>query len=239
MRVSHLFESTDFKPLTKIWQGDSLNRVIDSLKSMPEDEQMLGDILDRARSRSAEAAPEQLFNFVKPLIDAAKHTDEHGFANLVVGLLNTVVSTVLKMDLAALKLLASKVELKTLANMIDRELSVKLRLAEWKLTRTQDQEKFDDDNQLYVFVGRPTFKEVPPGSDNFKKTLEIERLVPVDRFDQKAHQMVAMMKMRATYQGENSDVYMVTLPKMALDDHDDVPEWLIPLIDQHKKRITN
>jgi hypothetical protein len=238
MRVSQLLESIDYSPLTKIWQGDTLNRVIVNLKTMGEDPALLGDILDNARSKYSESTPEKLFSYVKPLIDATQHhADDRIFTTCVNDLLIHIVVAVLKLEPDALKALKSKVPVELLSKHINQELAVKLKLANWRITRTKDEEQYDEDNQLYVFVGRPTFKEEPKGSDNFKKTLEIERLVPIDRFDQKAHQMVAMMKLRARMQGENSEVYQVHLPKDAFDPDEDVPDYLVDLINQHKKRI--
>ena len=239
MRVSQLLEAIDFTPLVKIWQGGDLMSVTALLKQMGEDEPLLADIISKAKQK-ADAAPEKLFSLIEPIMDVQEHRTGseywHSYNSRVADLLNSLVGTVLKMDPQALKLLKSKVDLNSIANKIDRQLSVKLRLADWKITRTKKQEKFDKDNQLYVFIGRPGFKEEPGGK--YSKTLEIEKLVPVDRFDDKAHHMVAMMKMRASFQGEKSEAYMVTLPKMAFDPHDELPDWLIALIDEHKKRIT-
>lgn len=240
MRVSHLLEAVDYSPLTKIWKSSLVIALIEQLRHMADDEAMMADILEKASMKYADSAPEKLLDFIKPLIDISKHatTPARSYDAVLRDFLNDTVAVVLKMESAAIKKLKSKVNIDELSSLIDHELSTKLRLMDWKISRTKKQEKEDRDNQLYVFVGRPTFKEEPKGSGNFKKTLEIEKLVPIDRFDQQAHQMVGMMKIRARFQGENSEVYMVTLPKMAHDPADDLPEWLIPLIDEHKKKVT-
>lgn len=240
MRLDQLHENHDFSPLTKIWKSGLIDGIAEQLRHMAEDEEILADVIINAREKYTTTAPEKLFDFIKPLIDTAHHTAAKGsvrsYTAVLEDLLNDIVAVVLKMDPPPIKLLQSKVKLDYLANMIDRELSVKLRLAGWKANRTKDEEKFDEGNQLYVFIGRPTFKERGDGS--YRKTFEIERLVPIDRFDSKAHQMVEMMKLRARVQGEQSEVYSVTLPKGAWNSADDLDDWLIDLIDTHKKKVS-
>lgn len=245
MRVSHLFEATnniDYSPLAKIWQNKILDQIITDLKARSEDEGILGEILDSVRTQKAQSSPQELFNFVKPLLDTAQQTKNHRLIyprlySMILDLINTLVETVLEMHPNVLKLFINKVNIDLVYKVIDNNLSVKLRLAVQKITRTKVQKKFDNNNQAYVFIGRTAFKEEPKGSNNFKKTLEIERLVPIDRFDEKAHRMIAIMKIRATYQGDGSDVYKVELPKGTLDHPEHIPARLIPLIDTHKKRI--
>jgi hypothetical protein len=244
MRVSHLLETTDFSPLAKILQGRELASIVLELKEFGDDEaKLLAIVLQKAIEKSS-ISPESLFSYMEPLIDA-KAADgklfkqrymDFTYVERLADVLNGIVSAVLKMDPPPIKLLKSKIDINKLNGAIDRDLSVKLKLADWKVSRTRAEKKFDDANQQYVFIGRPVFKEEPGGK--YIKTLEIERMVPMDIFDPDSHKMVGMMQMRARHQGEKSEVYSVTLPKGMLDDNTEVPEWIIDTIDKHKTQVS-
>lgn len=238
MRVHHLLETVDYSPLVKVWQSGVMNNLVDLFAQEEGDEAKLLSILLSKAQAQADAHPEKLFSLIEPIIDviATLKSAPSWYQEVWLGVLHEFVRTVLQMDRAALKLLGGKMDLNKLAKLIDSKLAMQLKLAVEEASRTKAQEKFDKQNQQYVFIGRPAFKEEPDGK--YRKTLEIEKLVPVDRFDIKTHQMVEMMKLRARYQGENSDVYMVTLPVTALKPGADVPEWMIDLIDEHKTRVT-
>jgi hypothetical protein len=135
------------------------------------------------------------------------------------------------------KLLIKKADVMKIAKRVDSTLGAALKLSYSRLTRTAKEKKFDKDNETFVFIGRPGFREDPPGSENYKKTLEIERLVPIDRFDIETHKMIGMMKLRAVYQGENSRVYSVSLPKGTVDPNHTLPNYLIDIIDKYKTEI--
>lgn len=237
MRVHHLLEAVDYSPLVKVWQSGMMNNLIDLFAQEGDEAKLLSILLSKAQAQAA-AHPEKLFSLIEPIIDviATLKLAPSWFKEVWLGVLHEFVRTVLQMDRAALKLLGSKMDLNKLAKLIDSKLAMEMKLAVQEASRTKAQEKFDKENQQYVFIGRPAFKEEPDGK--YRKMLEIEKLVPVDRFDVKTHQMVQMMKLRARYQGENSDVYMVTLPVTVLKPGADVPEWMIDLIDEHKTRVT-
>lgn len=98
------------------------------------------------------------------------------------------------------------------------------------------------DHDFWIFVGRPGFKPVVVnGKKLHEETLEIETLCKVETVSDA--KQAGMMKIRATSQGQNSRVYGVWLPKGVFDDEEkyvygsEIPEFMIPLIDEHKKPI--
>lgn len=100
--------------------------------------------------------------------------------------------------------------------------------------------QMEEENQMYVFIARPSFKEKEDGS--YSKDIEIENLVPIDPYDSKDAYALSMMKMRARMQGGNSEVYCIWLPKEfekseLRDINDDSMTYLRKLVDQKKERI--
>jgi len=98
------------------------------------------------------------------------------------------------------------------------------------------------DHDFYIFVGRPGYKDVVVNNKKYKEeTLEIETLVKIENSDDA--KQAGMMKIRAMHQGGDSKVYGIWLPKGVFDEEEkyvygsQIPEFLIPLIDQHKKKI--
>jgi hypothetical protein len=240
MRVAQLLESSDFSPLTKIWHGNQFAITLRVLRTMGEDEEMLASILNKAYDKHSVDSPEVLLTYIKPLIDvqnnkSVDHSTRYEYGQVLNQLLTSIVVAMTKMDAPAIRKLQDKIDLNELAKHLDAKLGVKLKLAGWKINRTPDQEKQDEENELFVFIGRPGFKETKDG--NYRKMLEIERLVKIDRFSSEHHQMVAMMKLRARVQGENSEVYQITLPAGMVDDTTNPPDWLVTLIDEHKTRV--
>jgi hypothetical protein len=206
---------------------------------MGEDEQMLVSILSKAHDKHAVDSPEVLLTYIKPLIDvqskASSSSARYEYGQVLNQFLTSIVVAMTKMDAPAIRKLQDKIDLDELAQHIDAKMGVKLKLAGWKINRTPDQEKQDEENELFAFIGRPGFKETSGG--NYRKTLEIERLVKIDRFSSEHHQMVAMMKLRARVQGEGSEVYQIVLPAGMVDDTTNPPDWLVNLIDEHKTRV--
>jgi len=240
MKVHQLFENTDLKPLSDFWKSSVVSNLADMVDGV-EDGDLLAGIIRRSVAKNAADNPVALFNLVKPVIDFARNAQReridtgnmlHG---AVINFANELVTALLKTPNPPIKELTQKIDLKSLASYVNRKEMVDLKLLANKAARTPDQEKYDEEQQLYVFIGRPTFVEKGDGS--YRKTLEIERLVPVDRFDKKAHHTISMMKLRAQYQGEKSDVFMVHLPKALNVDTDHPDEWLVDLIDEHKQRV--
>ena len=211
-----------------------------TLRDMGEDEEMLASILSKAYDKHSIDSPEILLTYIKPLIDVQSNKDvdyitRHEYSQVLSQLLTSIVAAIAKMDADAIRKLQDKIDLNELAKHLDAKMGVKLKLAGWKINRTPEQEKQDEDNELFVFIARPGFKETSDG--NYKKTLEIERLVKIDRFSSEHHQMVAMMKLRARVQGEGSEVYQILLPTDVVDDTAHPADWLIALIDKHKTLV--
>lgn len=135
--------------------------------------------------------------------------------------------------------LMSHVDLKALQNVCDKQLYTALKLRVSKNDRTPQEIKFDEDHDMFIFIGREKFIEHPKGSGNYRKTLEIENLYKVDRFEMQDHAALSMMKLRARHQGNGSETYAVELPKDTMPDkaNTNIPDWLVTLIDEHKRRI--
>lgn len=99
--------------------------------------------------------------------------------------------------------------------------------------------QMEEENQMYVFIARPSFKEKPDGG--YEKDIDIENLVPIDPYNSKDIQVLSMMKLRARMQSNDSNVYCIWLPKDFEEDlsniNDDEMTYLRSSIDQKKERI--
>jgi hypothetical protein len=238
MLLHQLLESTN--PLTKAWEAH-WPALVDALRKMGEKEDMLASMLEKAVAKHAKSDPTKLFSFLPPLIAAREHEEaraHHLYPAALNALLNGVTKASLEAGPEEVKALVKKVPLDKLARFITPKLHAELKLSLGRHARTKEEEQFDEENDLFVFVARPAFVERPEGSGNFKKTLDIENMVKVDRFDAKAHQLVGMLKFRANAQGEGSEVYMVHLPAGAMKGGRPEP-WLVDLIDKHKRKVTH
>lgn len=69
----------------------------------------------------------------------------------------------------------------------------------------------DKDNDLFFFVARPTFKK-KEGSDDYRKSWEIETLFKMDR-EKPDVSVPEMMKIRAHSQGDESKVYYLWIQR--------------------------
>lgn len=240
MRLHQLLESAA-DALTKVWEGTHFASLIRYLEGGSEDNQMLARML-KSGLQKAKSEPERLFSSLKPLIKAARSDFEHSsvYHSSLTTVINAAVDVALK-NVPMFHALTAKVNLEDIQPFLTNKQKVQLKLLHQKLGRTPDEEQYDEEQELFVFIGRPAFKEVPPGSDNFKKTLEIERLMRVDGYDADAHQMVQMMKLRARVQGENSEVYQIRLPKGTIQKDatsgTEVDDYLIDLINKHKQVV--
>jgi len=111
----------------------------------------------------------------------------------------------------------------------------------YKSIHNPQRRQMEEDNQMYVFIARPSFKEKEDG--NYKKDIEIENLVPIDPYDSKDAYALSMMKLRARMQSNDSNVYCIWLPKDAFDEgdlrniNDSEMEYLRSLIDEKKEKI--
>ncbi len=240
MRLYQLLESAS-DALTKVWESRPFADLIRYLEGGSEDNQMLARML-KSGLQKAKSEPERLFSSLKPLIKAARADFEHSsvYHSSLTAVVNGVADVALK-NVPMFQALTAKVGVADLEPFLSNKQKVQLKLLHKKLGRTPDEEQYDDEQELFVFIGRPTFKEVPPGSDNFKKTLEIERLIKVDGYDAEAHQMVQMMKLRARVQGENSEVYSIRLPAGTITNKSssdaEIDDYLRDLINKHKQVV--
>lgn len=251
MRLHQLLEATDLSPLTSAWEanGGWVTNLISLLKDMGEKESMLASMLEKAIAKHAKTDPTRLFGFLPHLIDTLpRDTLTHGsmttshhnlMANSLMGLVSSLTARALEVGDVAVKALTQKVPLETLDRFISPKKRAELRLAVQRLARSKEDEQYDAENDLFVFIGRPTFKEVPEGSGNYRKTLDIEQLIKVDGYDAEAHQMVGMMKLRARVQGEGSEVYSIRLPAgtITAKTTSHLDDYLVDLIDKHKQVV--
>jgi hypothetical protein len=241
MRVRQLLEAVDFSPLADAWISKPLSQVMSQLKHMGDEGNLLVKLIEDAKAKAA-TSPEIIFNFIEPLIDANNIESEdawqHNTYNETLNqFLDQVVTATLKIDPPPVKMLTSKVDMAKLKKLLSPKLKMALDLATQKVSRTRAEVKQDKNNDQYVFIGRPKFAEEPDGK--FRKTLEIEKLVKVDRFDINAHQTISTMKIRARFQGSDGDVYTITLPKGVVGKDGHIEDWLIDTIDQHKTKVTH
>lgn len=241
MRLQQLLETTS--PLTQTWEAPVVSVILEILRKLGDKEDMLASMLEKAVAKYAKTDPLKLFSFLRPLIDVQQHKElrkhgSHTYHAALASLLHELTTGALETGPRAVEALVKKVPAEDLKKHLPPKLHAQLVLALNRQARTKDEEQFDTENDLFVFVARPAFVERPEGSGNFKKTLDIEKMVKVDRFDVKAHQMVQMLKFRANAQGEGSEVYMVHLPAGTLKGGTPEP-WLVDLIDQHKRKVTD
>lgn len=237
MLLKHLTEATD--PIYKVWANHMPS--LEQLAEEIEDDglSLLVSTTQRAVQKYA-SDPMQLLPLINPMIKMAKRLPQavsFTFRGWLELFLNALAAEFVKLSDDDLKLIKSKVDLNIMAPFIQGKFLLPLQLSVTRASRSQEQKKFDDENDLFVFIGRPSFVESPPGSDSFKRSLEIERLVKVDRHDPAAHQMVHQMKMRAGFQGQDSQVYLINLPRGVIADPDDLDDWMIDLINKHKQKV--
>jgi hypothetical protein len=241
MRVRQLLEAVDFSPLAGVWQSKNLSKVLGELTHMGDEGNLLVKLVEDAKAK-AETSPEIIFNFIEPLIDADNIESEEAYRHntynqTLAPLIDEIVTVVLKMDPPPVKLLASKVDMSKLKQLLSPKLKMALDLANQKVSRTKAEVKIDKNTDQFVFIARPKFVEEPDGK--FRKTLEIEKLVKVDRFDINAHQTISTMKIRARVQDGGGDVYTIRLPKGVVGKHGEIEDWLIDTIDKHKTKVTH
>lgn len=120
-------------------------------------------------------------------------------------------------------------------NLDLRKINSIINLKVKKLNRSEDIIERDENNDCFVFIARDEFVETSDG--NYKKTLEIEKLVKIDIYNINDLKNVDMMKMRATVQGGGSQVYMIWLPKDFIEGGTEIPDNIVDLINKHKSKI--
>jgi len=156
-------------------------------------------------------------------------------------LVNHFVAAALNGGDEGVKDLMAEVDQADLKHVCDKNLLAALKLRISKNKRTPEEIKFDEDYDMFIFIAKDKFVEHPAGSGNYRKTLDIENLYKVDRFEMADHSALKMMKIRVQHQGDGSQVYAVELPKDAMPGEQkanhNIPDWLVSLIDEHKRRI--
>lgn len=226
------------------WKKDLKDFIstLDYFDTSEADVDLLKDMLDDTEAiEKLHGAPlYKLFNILLSL----KAKPESNHYHYVGQPFNAVVDHLVQMILkkgndAEVKEFAKHVDVEKLEAHLERQTYSKLKLRTSQEKRTPAEKKFDDENDYFVFIGRPKFVESPPGSGNHRKTLEIENLYKVDRFELADHAAVKMMSMRARFQGDGSELYAIELPKGTLKDkgNTNLPDWLVELIDEHKRKL--
>lgn len=247
MRVHHLFEvhvPTDFQLLVDLWDHRALGEVLAALQHLKGDDsaQLLLSIFLNAKKKYQHSQPERIYDTINAFTKV-ELADEWGYgpSSSFTRFLGFLIAVTKKIGPEAVELMVSKLNIDALqkAGFISTEEAGELKIALNKKNRTKAERRHDADTDLFVFIARPAFKEVPEGSGNFKKTLEIERLVKIDKYDISHLKAVSMMQLRARVQGEGSEVYRIDLPAGSIDQEemDNPPDWLIHTIDQHKKKL--
>jgi hypothetical protein len=237
MRLSEAVSG--FDKLSGLWGPGSNFEIIaiDLMAEPDEDAQLLGRLLKSAVSKHT--SPQSLLPFLNNLAKIQKSI-KRSLQEQIQREISIYISALLHHGTKAdFKLLMSKADVELLAKtVLSSEIAYKLLLTRNKLSRTAQQIKHDKDHEIYVFIGRSSFKEVPPGSGNYKKQLEIERLVKIDKFKLEDLTMISQMQLRAKIQGDSS-LYKIELPTGSISaaDKNNPPDWLIQLIDEHKVKI--
>lgn len=256
MRLYQLLENTNLSTLTSLWKSNDLGIIVkaleDSAAQEGEDKHgMLAKMIRVGFEKHAESNPTHLFNLLKQIIincqEIIRSQEGRGYSWSVSWLslpllkvISTCVAVALE-DKALTMTLLSKVPITLMHSYITAEQRTQLELLSKKHARTKDEEDYDAKNELFVFIGRPSFVESPEGSGNYRKSLEIEQLLKVDGFDAKAHQMVSMMKLRARMQGQDSEVYQIRLPAGTIHSSrtsgENLDDWVVDLINTHKQVV--
>jgi len=110
-----------------------------------------------------------------------------------------------------------------------------------KLKRTKKEQKEDDENNIYIFIG---YTDKVPVTINGKKYYEdklaVENMIKIDKFDTNQLNQVSMMKLRLRFQNyTDGAVYMLRVPKEVMDEDNyyKIPDHLYDIVDKYKKKI--
>jgi hypothetical protein len=121
----------------------------------------------------------------------------------------------------------------------DKKLDNFTKIMKSKLSRDKDKIRRDKNNDLFVFIGSEEF--VKTKENNYKKVFQIENFMKFNMYDESDLNDISMMKIRA--RANMKGVYMIWLPKgtfrVEKDSYteEEIPEWLIQLINKNKTRI--
>jgi hypothetical protein len=150
----------------------------------------------------------------------------------------------LSTNLAIDKALEDGLSLKNIKNTIEAwghpDIQKKAEIYLAKLGRTEKDKQFDDENNIYVFIG---FNDKKPVTINGKKYYEdkfgTESIIKLDKFNPAELMQIPMMKMRAQTQYPDGAVYMIHIPKDWMDEdrYGELPEDYYQIILDHMKKI--
>ena len=109
--------------------------------------------------------------------------------------------------------------------------------------RSEEQKFLDEASNLYAFIWRPSYEAVEIDGEEFhKKTIEIENLYQIDRYDKGDLMAIRMMKIRATAQDDKSKVALVDIPTFMHNQktayNDDISPELRKYIIENKRKVT-
>ena len=109
--------------------------------------------------------------------------------------------------------------------------------------RSEEQKFLDEASNLYAFIYRPAYEPVEiDGEELHKKTIEIENLYQIDRYDKGDLMAISMMQMRATAQGDGSKVALVDIPTFMHNQktayNDDISPELRKYIIKNQRKVT-
>lgn len=132
-------------------------------------------------------------------------------------------------------------DIKELINEFAKELKNEAFILIAKLSRTKKEKKFDDENNIYVFIGFTNKVAVTIGGKKYyEDKLSTEGIIKIDKFDTSQLQQISMMKLRVQFQNyEDGAVYMVSIPKDMMDDdrYTEIPKHMYEIFEKYKKRI--
>ena len=105
-----------------------------------------------------------------------------------------------------------------------------------KYSRTEEEERSDDEQNIYIFLGYPD--KVPVeinGKKYFEEKWAAENMVKIDKYNPGDLAMVSGLKARKAAQGiDGSGVYMLTIDKEIMDDDNyyKMPDYISDSFDQ-------
>ncbi len=108
-----------------------------------------------------------------------------------------------------------------------------------KQIRTKDEEQYDNEYNIYAFIG---FQEKVPvkGTKYFEDKLGTESIIKVDKFNTAHLHAISMMKLRARvqYSGEGQ-VYIVHVPPELMDEdrYESIPKHMYDIFVKYKQKV--
>lgn len=84
-----------------------------------------------------------------------------------------------------------------------------------KINRTKEQIKYDNEVDVFAFLGKSDFKELPNG--HYEKVLYVERFIKIDPYNINDHMKMSMMKRRGHIQGD-LQLYRIAIQKGLFDE---------------------